>query len=100
MDSVRIPALPGKDTGNFPVPSVPFPVRRRGNEADTRHGGAQLLCALSLDCVSGSTGGLLVVLAGGEEWGGIASFWYLPLSVMPEHSFRTMYIALFHESLM
>lgn len=42
--------------------------------AETGHGGVKPLCALLLDCASGSTGGLLVALAGDEEWGGIASF--------------------------
>ena len=53
----------------------PFPLGEVELEAETGHGGAN--CSVLhhlLDCVSGTTGGLLVVFAGGEEWGGIASF--------------------------
>lgn len=45
-------------------------------------------------------GGLLFVLAGGEEWRGTVSFLELPLSTVSEHSFRIMCIVLFHELLM
>lgn len=53
----------------------PFPLGEVELEAETGHGGAN--CSVLhrlLDCVSRSTGGLLVVLAGGHKWGRIANF--------------------------
>lgn len=55
------------------------------------------LCFIT--CWTVFQGGLLFVLAGGEEWR-IVRFLELLLSTMSEHSFRIMYIVLFHELLM
>lgn len=43
---------------------------------------------------------LVVVLAGGEEWGERASFLQLSFSTMSEHGFRIMSLVLLRELLM
>jgi len=78
----------------------PFPLGEVELEAQTGRGTNCSVLHYLLDCVSRSTAGLLTVIAGGEEWGRIASFLQLSLSTMSEHSFRIMYIVLFHELLL
>lgn len=70
---------------------------------EAQRGDGETICSVIhyfLDCIGKVQGGLLFVLAGGEELRRIVSFLELPLSTMSEHSFRIMYIVPFHELLM